>query len=220
MPTATTQSQLMQLHPGDRLQYHGVIWTVEDYSTYDDPNGYETREWLLKSPTGKEYYLLREVDPQHPENRINWYISEELKQPKVFEPTTSQDVTVKLWEEMRDQREPYPELKVFSRTYAFESSTQGSYQGEEGRSGRITWDYWDQEHQWNLAIEAWPDHTLAIYSTRVVQPEDFSAVQKAPPAIRSAYSSRPNPGSPDSRTWQVLIAIGMTFTGILFMIFG
>ncbi len=64
MLSASNQGQLLQLRPGDRLNYHGVQWQVKDYSTYVDPNGYETTEWLLQSKAGAEYYLLRELDPK------------------------------------------------------------------------------------------------------------------------------------------------------------
>lgn len=84
MPTIATQTQLQQLRPGDHLKYHGVQWDVKDYSTYDDPQGYETAEWLLRSQTGKEYYLLREVDPQNSESLVNWYLAEKLAYPSIF----------------------------------------------------------------------------------------------------------------------------------------
>ena len=51
------------------------------YTYHDDSQGYEATEWLLRSPTGKEYYLLREVDPQNPESPVNWYLAEELVSP-------------------------------------------------------------------------------------------------------------------------------------------
>ena len=67
MLSAYNQAQLQQLRPGDRLNYHGVQWQVKNHSTYVDPKGYETTEWLLRSGTGTEYYLLREFDPENPE---------------------------------------------------------------------------------------------------------------------------------------------------------
>ena len=56
----TTGTRLQELRPGDRVKYYGRQWDVKDYSTYhDNLQRYETTEWLLRSPIGKEYYLLR-----------------------------------------------------------------------------------------------------------------------------------------------------------------
>jgi hypothetical protein len=61
--STTVQTQLEQLQAGDRVAYRGVRWKVKEASTYADANGYETAEWLLRSPDNQEHYLLREVDP-------------------------------------------------------------------------------------------------------------------------------------------------------------
>lgn len=58
MGTILTGETLQDLNEGDRITYHGVRWQVCDRSTYQDDKGYTTQEWLLKSTTGKEYYLL------------------------------------------------------------------------------------------------------------------------------------------------------------------
>lgn len=222
--TAATESQLRQLRDGDRLTYHGVLWRVDDYSTYADDEGYETEEWLLKSQTGKEYYLMREIDSDGAEREVQWYLAEEVRSPSIFDPESSQDVTLDLREAVRSRREPYPQLRMYNRTYKFESETEGDYESDGETRARITWDYWDEAHLWNLALEVWSDGKMNVYSTRTVQPRDFTSVQIgqsdfAP--INSSFSvssARSNTISP--RTWQFIAAWTLVIIGVIFIFAG
>lgn len=213
MSTISTLTKLQQLRPGDHLKYHGVQWDVKDYSTYDDSYGYETAEWLLRSRHGTEYYLLREVDPQNPETLVNWYLAEEVQEPKIFQPDSQENIVPGLWQDMQEQREPYPELQSLGRVYFFESQTWGSYEGEE-RNTRITWDYWDRMHHWNLALEAWPNRELNVYLTKMVKPEDFYDIEIG------AVKQKSGLGKFLAANYQVLLAFSMLCVGILMMIFG
>lgn len=211
MLSITTQTQLQQLRPGDRVKYYGVQWDIKDYSTYNDPQGYETAEWLMRSQTGKEYYLLREVDPQSPESLVNWYLAEELAYPSIFGSDSTSDLLINLWDNIQGQKTPYPKLQVFNRVYYFESQTQGSYVNNEGETSRITWDYWDAAHQWNLAIEAWLNRELHIYSAKLVKPEEFSILEKE--LITQEYHHV----SSSSRVLQFLGAGCLIIVGLLMM---
>ncbi len=215
MYTISTQIQLHQLCPGDRLKYHGVQWDVKDFSTYDDPYGYQVAEWLLRSPKGTEYYLLREVDSQNPETLVKsiWYLANEVR-PQIFLPDSGENIVPTLWQDMQGQKEPYLELQLFSKVYYFESKTQGSYQGDEVKTDRITWDYWDKDHHLNLALEAWPNQELHVYSSKVVEPEEFSEIEKG---VVQPESSQ---GSSSSIGCSVLLALSMLGVGILMIIFG
>lgn len=237
----TTEEELRQLREGDRLKYHGVQWHVNDYSTYTDDNGYETEEWLLRSQTGKEYYLMREVDPQSRQSHLHWYIAEELDSPTIYEPGGSKDLTYDLADKMRSHATPYPELRLFNRTYRFESETEGDYESDGHSRTRITWDYWDPTHLWNLALETWTHGGLTVYSTREVQPADFTDLQtgggglplgigRSAPAIgvgqsfNSTYSSYSSPSSSFggglSLNRKRLIGWIIVVIGFLFMISG
>jgi hypothetical protein len=223
MIAVANEAQLRQLRPGDRLNYHGVQWTIDDYSTYSDPQGYETTEWLLKSQTGKQYYLLREFDPKNPASIINWYIAEELRYPTLIDVSTQRDVITSVWKTMQDGDPPYSTLKVFNRVYQFESETRGDYQSEEDVSDRITWDYWDDAHLWNLALEAWQDGSLIVYSSRIVQPEDFTDLQtggKLSNVQRSLISHRRITPAAESRTVKLILAWFITIFGFLLMVLG
>jgi hypothetical protein len=210
MLSVSQEAQLQQLRSGDRVKYHGVQWQVKNYSTYDDPNGYETTEWLLRSPAGAESYLLREIDPQNPESLVHWYLAEEISNPKIFQPEVFNNLAVRLWHDMQGQQAPYPELQALSRSYYFESETQGTYEGNQKDTSRITWDYWDEAHRWNLAIEAWPNGELHIYSTRAVKPEDFYEIQKG--GVVNLPSGFP--------IWEFLGACSLLVGGVLMLIFG
>lgn len=211
MLSASNQGQLLQLRPGDRLNYHGIQWQVKDYSTYVDPNGYETTEWLLQSSVaGAEYYLLRELDPQNPEGLVHWYLAEKIPHPKIFLPNFSNNLADRLWQDMKGDETPYPALQALSRRYYFESRTEGTYEGNQGNTSRITWDYWDELHQWNLAIEAWPNTELHVYSTKVVRPEEFVEIAKG--GVVKRLVSFP--------IWEFLGACCFLIGGILMLIFG
>jgi Domain of unknown function (DUF4178) len=226
MADTLTGRQLQTLRGGDRISYYGVRWQVSDYSTYTDPKGYETEEWLLHSTTGKEYYLLRELDPASTGER--WYIAEELLNPKILEPDTRADVLTSLAPAMRAAQTPYPRLQLFNRLYRFESTTEGTYESEEGPQNRITWDYWDEAHLWNLALEAWSDGKLVVYSTREVQPENFSELRQGDEATSKFYirpsegssygASQPSGGM--SRQAQFLGAWGLLIVGFFLMLMG
>lgn len=207
--SVSNQTQIQELRPGDRLKYHGVQWQIKDYSTYDDAYGYETLEWLLQSNAGKEYYLLREVDPENPESLVNWYLAEKIHNPKIFEPDSYGNLAISLWHDMQGHKTPYPELQALSRRYYFESQTQGSYEGDEGETSRITWDYWDQPHQWNLALEAWHNGEFHVYSTKLVKLEDFSEIEKG--NLIQLPSSFP--------IWEFIGACGLLLLGLFMMIF-
>lgn len=230
-----TERQLRQLREGDRLKYHGVQWHVADYSTYTDTNGYETEEWLLKSQTGKQYYLMREIDPQNPEGLVHWYIAEELRNPILYAGASSRDVTYTVADDMRSHKPPYPELRVFNRTYQFESQTEGNYDDDGRNRTRITWDYWDPPHLWNLALEAWSSGELDVYSTREVQPADFTEITQGGMGnfgnhgsvsavhgnrfLGSNHSSSYS-NADSSLNTQRAIALTLTVIGFLLMIFG
>jgi hypothetical protein len=209
MLSAYNQAQLQQLRQGDRLNYHGVPWQVKNHSTYVDPKGYEITEWLLRSGTGTEYYLLREFDPENPEAVVQWYLSEEISNPKIFQPNLFTNLAGSLWQDIQSHKTPYPELQALSRCYYFESQTEGTYEGNQRETSRITWDYWDEPHQWNLALEAWANGELHIYSTKVVKPEEFSAIKKGL-GIQA----------PSIPIWEIIGASGLLILGLVMLIFG
>lgn len=213
-------SFLTRLRAGDLVTYGGTQWEVEDFSTYDDPNGYETMEWLLNS--GKtSYYLLREGDPENLETRINWYLSEEIGVNRVSGEHVGDDVRFALWDAMQEHREPYFKLRALGRLYYFESQTEGIYTSENNSESRITWDYWDEKHLWNLAIEAWQNRELHVYSTKKVNPDDFVIAEKSitTQSFSSKYSPSHNKKSND-RTWEWICAWGLVIIGLIFIISG
>ncbi len=226
MADTLTGEQLETLREGDRITYYGVRWQVFDYSTYTDPKNYATEEWLLRSTTGKEYYLLKEIDPASTGER--WYIAEELPTPKIIDPTTQTDVLTSLAGSIRSAQPPYPQLQLFNRLYQFESKTEGTYESDDSTQQRITWDYWDEAHLWNLALEAWSNAKLVVYSTREVQPENFSEHRKEGEGIPKF--SQTGIGAPSilqpklsggiSRRTQFLMAWGLVIGGFFLMMMG
>ena len=211
-------SFLPRLRTGDRVAYGGKQWAIADFSTYDDDNGYEMMEWLLHSHNSK-YYLLREVNPDNDE--INWYISEEISVDRLAGDHVGDDIRFGLWDAMHSHHQPYPKLRAMGRLYYFDSETEGTYTSEDNRESRTTWDYWDEEHLWNLAIEAWQDRELHVYSTKKVSPDDFEMTEKSPApqkltAISPNYTQKHQP----DRTWQWVCAWSLVIGGFILMITG
>ncbi|WP_413175301.1 DUF4178 domain-containing protein [Anabaena azotica] len=216
MYTVDIETQLHALRPGDRIRYSNVDWDIRDYSTYQDPEGYQTDEWLLKSQSGSEYYLLREYDPTQEINTVTWYISNQLQNVHLYLPDSKEDIVSasRLWQEMQALSTPYPELKLFYKSYYFESQTEGSYDSQGKTKSRITWDYWDKDHLTNLAIEAFPNLQLDIYSTKIVKPEDFSKIQKGVGKNRQLINFTPQ------KITELIMALLVLATGIFLIIFG
>lgn len=209
--STTLTKPLESLRPGDRLNYQAISWKVTDHSTYEDPNGYETLEWTLVSQSGREYCLLQEVDPEDSESLVHWYLAEEVRSPQIREPGSNEVLTPQLWKAMQRGETPYAALQMYNRVYQFESQTEGSYDGKSRETSRITWDYWDEDHQWNLALEAWENGTLFVYSTQEVSPKAFSIIQGA----RSGAKL-----DPSSKTLFSILAWAMVGFGIFLMVFG
>lgn len=216
MYTVSIETQLHALRPGDRVRYSGVDWDIKDYSTYQDPQGYQTEEWLLVSSGGSEYYLLREYDPREEINSVTWYISNQLHNVSLYTPDFPKDPVqlTTLWKEMQALSTPYPELKLFYKSYYFDSQTEGSYDSEGKTKSRITWDYWDKDHCVNLAIEAFPNLQLEIYSSKIVKPEEFSNIQKSVGSQSQLLNVNPE------LIIELIIALIFLSIGIFLMIFG
>ncbi|MEI6429585.1 MAG: DUF4178 domain-containing protein [Pseudanabaena sp. ELA607] len=239
MPSVFTQVRLQQLRAGDRVHYKGVTWAVQDFSTYaDQDEAYATMEWLLSSGS-QEIYLLREVDPEDvaqanaeediiPEEatalqklRIRWYVSTELRLEQVLVEPSGDDLRYSLWNSRKANAasplEPYPELMALGELYYFADQTAGIYHGEDGELNRCTWDYWNQDHSLNLALELWANDEVHVYSTTPVSPELFSDVEINGVAKATGVATITQGGQ---RAWQWITAWSMVIVGVFLMLFG
>ena len=205
MVATSSLDRLQSLRTGDRFSYYNLNYYVKDYSSYTDAKGYQTEEWLLNTHSDLEYYLLREVDPDNSSNLVNWYLSQELADPSLFNAENQDNILTYVWKDMQEHNTPYPELTLYGDSYYFESKTEGSYEGEYGESKRITWDYWDRSHQRNLAIEAWPDGDLHVYLTKLIKPEQITIIDKN--LVKKSFNAFP--------LFQVIISIGLVICGLL-----
>jgi hypothetical protein len=169
----TPDIKLEELRRGGRVEYQNVQWEIKSYGTYQDPQGYQTQEWLLLSPTNQKRYLQKEYNPAIPKNPIHWYFSEEIDRPQVLVPTNNTNIIPSVWQQMQDAKTPQPELKALNGSYLFDFQTKGTYTDQDGTLPRITWDYWDKAHKWNLELEAFPEKELHVYSAQEVNPGAF-----------------------------------------------
>lgn len=215
MANIAKSTQLHHLQPGDRITYHGINYLIEEHSSYrDSSKGYHTEEWLLKSTSDSEYYLMREYDPENPNNIVTWYLANEITNAHLFLPDSQENIVPDLWHQMYSQSIPYPELLLFNISYHFESETQGNYIIAGQNKSRLTWDYWDNDHTTNLAIEAFPHQQLNIYLSKVVKPEEFSHItqkidQKGDKVVNSF-----------AKTVELIAAMFIFVLGLLMLIFG
>jgi hypothetical protein len=223
---------LSALQPDDAIRYAGITWQVEARSTYSDRQGYWTTEWLIASATRHQYFLLREAEDDSESDDITWYLAEELARVAIVDGDSEQLLPTQAFHRaMVDDQQPYSVLKVANRTYFFESATRGTYraEGEDAEDEdaedaetepdhqeRITWDYWDEPHTWNLALEAWPNGDLKLYNTREVEPDEFSLVDR-PQTVRTV-SRKETSGV--SRNVQLTMAWFLTGLGLVMMISG
>ncbi len=219
-----SETQLRQLRAGNLITYHGVQWSVMDHSSYTEDEDYYMEEWLLQAKSGKEYYLLYERETKDDGERSQeWYIAEQLRYPVIYEPKSSQNLVRSLAQMMLSHQEPYPRLQSLNRIYEFESSTEGDYNSEGTLQHRVTWDYWDQAKLWNLALEAWEDGHLDVYSTRRAQPSEFTnLVTDADTGWRNTsqtVSSRSQTAK-QNHDIQVVLAWTLIGLGFMFMISG
>jgi Domain of unknown function (DUF4178) len=228
MASIATDNQIRSLRAGDRFTHRGGQWQVQDYSTYNDgASGYRMEEWRLHSPDAY-YYLLREADPQDPDGKAKWYLAEELKQPVITEPGNLEDLRPQMAAAIQGNQTPYPKLQVLPRTYLFESRTEGTHRSAGDRANRVTWDYWDQGHTWNLGLEAWENGTLVVYSTRSVQPSEFSAIERANEAAINKQVNK-DPTLRDFQQWlktrqayhiQLGLAVALLLLGVVLWFMG
>jgi Domain of unknown function (DUF4178) len=174
MSSVAKVDRFRELRRGDRINYRQIEWRITEYNTYDDAYGYKTEEWMLKGKIGKPFYLLREIDPENPKSLVNWYLAEEFRNPKIYQPDSHDNLVGWLPQAMQNQEVPYPELKMFGISYYFESRTEGTYDEDNNQIPRITWDYWDELHNKNLALEAWPNGELHVYLSQIVKPDEFT----------------------------------------------
>jgi hypothetical protein len=227
-----TPSELQKLRSGNRLKYDRRIWQVHSFSTYTDPAGYKTSEWLIKMDvqaeragtprrTEKAFYLLREVDPQQAD-KVNWYLSEEVTTPMIQQPPNAENCLPNLLQLFQSQAEPVRDLKAFYRNYFFESDTTGDYRENGIVSPRRTWDYWDATHQWNLALEYWlKESKLIVYSTRSVTPDDFTDVDLASQAQVQDLDANPvTQFLSDRNNVYLMISISVMVIGVFFLLSG
>ncbi len=206
-PSVAQKTQIEQLRSGDRLEYQGVQWQVQDYGTYKDPQGYQTQEWQLSSKNCQKCYLQREYNPIESAEPIHWYFAEEISNPQVLKPGESANLIPSVWQKMQDAKTPEGELQALNRSYLFDFQTEGTYSDHDGSLPRITWDYWDKAHRWNLELEAFPDKELHVYSSQEVKPEAFHTL---PPAKNSQKFP----------LGQAILATSMIFCGIVMMHYG
>lgn len=228
MPSIATDNQIRTLRAGDRLTHRGAQWQVQDYSTYVDAlKGYRMEEWRLHSPDAY-YYLLRETAKEDPDGQAKWYLAEELKQPVITQPGQLEDLRPQLATVMQGNETPYPTLQVAPRTYQFESRTEGTHRSGPERANRVTWDYWDPGHVWNLGLEAWENGTLVVYSTRSVKPSEFSAIERAN-EVNTVPQGSNDPTLHSFQQWlktrqayhiQLGLAVGMMLLGVVLWFMG
>jgi hypothetical protein len=173
---------------GQTLSYQGREWEVTDHSSYWDDEGYRVVEWCLETDD-TEAYLLKEIHEGAP---TRWFFTRQI--PRV-------EVTPGI-----DPRgEPPPTLTQAGRAFRYAESTEGTYEDEPGqRVQKTTWEYWDDAHQQNLAVEVWADGRVDCYRGSYIEPDQVTAAE----AAGGAAGVRESRGAGPMDTGAALAAVG------------
>jgi hypothetical protein len=187
---------------------------------YDPQQPSTSVTWYISNPvhncrllaTGSKEDGIVESWDDFAENRTSFQWFQPQIQPAVMQ--SQENILPFLWGKMQTDDIPYPELQIFYKSYYFESRTQSKYESTDTTLCRITWDYWDQDHLTNLAIEAFPNGKIDIYLTKIVKLEEFSHIQKG--VVKKSSNFNFNPDLLIESVMAVIILV----VGVFMMIFG
>ena len=140
---------------GQTLSFDGREWEVTDHSSYWNDEGYRVTEWCCETE-GVEAYLLKEVKDGEP---TRWFFTRGIPRAAVTGLDPGRPAA------------PPGTLTYEGRTYRYAETDEGTYEDEPGeRVAKTTWEYWDDGHQRNLAVEVWGDGRVDCYHGAYIDP--------------------------------------------------
>jgi hypothetical protein len=149
---------------GDALVLEGTDWKVTGAVIYRTDEGHRVHEWKCEH-WGSTAYLLREEEKP---GDVRWFFTREIPSDPV---KLGEGQTLAEWMKTAPAPTPPPALANGITTYRYEDTTEGTHEDAPGGSARkTTWDYWDQAHTANLAVEVWDDGSFDCYLGAYVRP--------------------------------------------------
>ncbi len=177
-------SRLQETEPlvGVTLLFEGREWAVTGRSTYWNPEDLWVTEWGCEAGETTAY-LLKEVDEQ---KNIRWFFTREISEDAVQLPDGE---ALEPWMQRQPDLKPPPVLLYGKTTCRHEDTAEGTHEEESGeRSQKVTWEYWDDRHAHNLAVELWPDGAFECYHGAYILPQHVTIRY---PAASAASTGRP-----------------------------
>lgn len=142
---------------GVTLLFEGREWAVTGRSTYRNPEDLWVTEWCCEAE-GTTAYLLKEVDEQ---KNMRWFFTREIPEDTVQLPDGE---ALEPWMRRQPDLKPPPTLVHRKTTYRYGETAEGTHEEESGeRAEKVTWEYWDDRHVHNLAVELWPDGAFECF---------------------------------------------------------
>ncbi len=189
-------------HRGGIVRFDGGEWRITDQATYSTAAGYRVHEWACESG-GVSAYLLKENEPGVASPR--WFFTREIPTKSVTAGGEALASAV-----AAHANAPPAVLEYDGGTYRYEDTTDGLHEDDGGAVRKITWDYWDAARRKNLAVERWPDGSLATYIGSYIEPGQFTTHSP-----KSAHAGRLRQGHPI-----VLFLLSLTFGYALCFVIG
>jgi hypothetical protein len=155
---------------GQTLRADGMVWEVTDHSSYWNDAGFRVTEWCCETED-TEAYLLKEVKEGE---AVRWFFTRKISAETV---TVAAGEPLPKWFEKNKSATPPGTLTREGRAYTYAETDAGTYEDEPGqRVGKTTWEYWDEPHARNLAVEIWEDGRLDCYHGAYVDPGQVTIV--------------------------------------------
>ena len=157
--------RITDIKPGFLLDYDLKSWHVKEGYEYDWGNNYFTREYMLDS--GDEIVYLYLDDNEE----LDLSVSKKIKIRKL---------DTDLPEYILKHEQPPKKIVYEGKEYYLERESPGYFSDEPDKDDSwvelISWDYYDKDEKFVLAIEQWGDKEFAASHGKVVKEFEFSNI--------------------------------------------
>ena len=157
---------LDKLQVGFVLDYDMKTWQVTAHHTYDFGDGYETKEWELRS-ADETWYLERSEDDE-----VEWTFTKKI-------PLAAIDGNIR--QHIIDNEDPPDRIVYKDKTYFLDESGAGYFleNGTPPKKEFIYWDFIDEEQEECLTIEQWGETDFEAAHGSYVEEYQFSNILPA-----------------------------------------
>lgn len=159
-----TNITVEDLQPGFILEYDLKSWIVREAYEYDWGDNYFTKEYKIDCGDDEAYF--------HVDANEDLFIT---LTRKVRVRSINEDIPEKIKEKDR----PPKKLEYKGKTYYLEGTNPGYFNdnpGSDNWTELISWDYYDDEGEYTIAIEQWGEDEFEAAYGVVVKPFEISNI--------------------------------------------